>query len=72
MIAKIMDFLKDPVFYAALAGLLIALRGVGEGFKKIGDAIPGDDWAESLSAKISKLCTWIGKIMSWFGIGNAK
>jgi len=41
-------------------------------FKKIGEMIPGDDWAEGISAWISKACTFLGKVMAWLGVGNAK
>lgn len=71
MISNIIAFLKDPAFWAVVAGLVVALRAIGEFFKKIGDMIPGEDWTDGVVAWISKICTIIGKIMAWLGVGNS-
>ena len=66
------ELLKSPEFYGLLIALLAALRGIGEVFAWIGKIIPGDDWAEGVSAKISVICLWIGKVFAWLGIGSKK
>ena len=68
---NLINLLKSPEFIALLVGSLAMLRGIGEFFMYLGKVIPGEDWAEGLSAKISKICTWIGKAFAWLGIGNS-
>ena len=65
MISTILEFLKNPEFWAVVAALVVSLRAIGEVFKKIGDMIPGEDWTDGVVAWISKICIWIGKIMAW-------
>ena len=67
---EIINFIKDPKFWAAVTGLIVVLRAIGELFKLIGKLIPGEDWFEGASAKISIIVTKIGKFITFFGIGN--
>ncbi len=67
---KIFEWLKNPEVIALVVGIPVLLRALGEFFKLIGRLIPGDDWAEGLSAKLSNISKWIGKFITWFGIGN--
>ena len=71
-IKKMWEMLSKPEVIAVVVAVPVLLTAVGAFFKKIGEIIPGDDWAEGLSAKISKFVTALGKIFSWLGIGNAK
>lgn len=70
--SEVLELLKSPEFYGLMVALLAALRGIGEVFAWIGKLIPGDDWAESLSAKISIVCVKAGKVFAWLGIGSKK
>ena len=71
-IRKMWEALSKPEVLAVIIAIPVLLRALGEFFKKLGEAIPGDDWAESVSAKISKAVIWIGKVFAWLGIGNPK
>ena len=70
--SELLELLKSPEFYGLLIALLAVLRGVGEVFAWIGKIIPGEDWAEGMSAKISVICVKIGKMFAWLGIGSKK
>lgn len=69
---KIFEWLKNPEVIALIIGIPVFLRALGELFKLIGKIIPGEDWAEGLSAKLSNIAKYIGKFITWFGIGNPK
>jgi len=70
--SNVISLVTSPEFIALLVGFLAALRGIGELFMLLGKVIPGEDWAEGVSAKISKIVTFIGRVFAWLGIGNNK
>jgi len=71
-IRKMWELLSKPEVIAIIIAVPITLRAVGELLKKIGEAIPGEDWAESASSKISNIVKYIGVVLTWLGIGNPK
>jgi len=71
-IGKLLELLKTPEFYACVIAFTSVLTALGWFFKKLGELIPGDDWTDGASAWISKAVTFIGKVLSFVGIGNAK
>jgi len=71
-VKEMWDLLSKPEVIALVVAVPVLLTAIGAFFKKIGEIIPGDDWAEGISAKISNIVLTIGKVFSWLGIGNAK
>jgi len=71
-LGELLELLKTPEFYACVIAFTSALTGIGWFLKKLGEIIPGEDWTDGASAWISKIVTFIGKVLSFIGIGNAK
>ena len=71
-IGKLLELLKSPEFYACVIAFTGALTGIGKLFEAIGKLIPGDDWFDGAFGWISKIVTYIGKALSFLGIGNFK
>ena len=71
-IGKLLELLKSPEFYGAVIAFTAVLTAVGALFQKIGAMIPGDDWFDGAFGWISKVVTFIGKVLSFFGMGNDK
>lgn len=69
---EVMNFLRQPEFYAALLGVVTALRVVGEAFIKIGELIEGKDVFETSGNVLVKIAKNLGKFFAFLGIGNSK
>lgn len=71
-ITTIIELLKSPELYAVIIAFMAALTAIGVVLQKIGDWIPGEDWTDGAVGWISKVVGFIGKCLSWLGMGNGK
>ncbi|MDD5062969.1 MAG: hypothetical protein PHC43_00885 [Candidatus Marinimicrobia bacterium] len=71
---ELITWLQDPVNMAILGAIFLALagaiRGAGELFIAIGNLNKKPDKWDSLGAALLNISTKIGKLITWFGIGN--
>jgi|GEM_PF-1663689 len=73
--SEVLNMLKSPEFYAVVAALVVALRGLGELFIAIGQVgklKEKEDWFDSAGAFLRNSANKIGKAMAWLGVGNKK
>ena len=67
---KVLQLFADPANIAIIVAGLAVLRGVGELFEQIGKKHEGDDWFDSAGSTILKFVGSVGKLLSYFGVGN--
>lgn len=64
--------LTNPVNIAIVVAILAVVRSIGEGLIRIGEQIEGKDKFDTIGAKLMKVVKFVGKILTYFGLGNSK
>jgi len=71
---ELIAWLQQPENIAALCAVFVAIaaaiRGLGELFLAIGKLNKEPDKWDSIGAALCNVSTKIGKLLTWFGIGN--